>query len=280
MKRLFMLTVALVLMGLQVHAQELPASVKGASLYPDNATCKGWQMFESFASERQIRDAVLVANLATVRQRLEGLCKTSPDRESIRSGAAVGWLSMADYTFDILAMSLFDRMNRPVSAADRVVLRDLLHTTVLFQREFELMRIDAYQAVREVVQVKESVKTVEVPVQIPCPAAEAPPVPRDSCADALRQGADRWSSQLYKWTGWYRGSGADWSLADSSKGDLRSIANGNGDPRSYVVGWLAQWRSIRRQDNTSLLGSGPMPQIAADMRAQLSSCGMYVQEEQ
>jgi hypothetical protein len=256
-------------------AQEMPATVKGAPPYPDNAVCKGWQMFESFALEHRIEDAGLNQGLTSVRGQLRDLCHQSPGREDIGSGSGVGWLTMVDHIFDTLTMSLYDRMNRPVSAKERIVLRDLLRTTALFQRDFELMRIDAYQAV--LIETKEVVRTVEVPAK--CVPVEPPPPPRDPCADALRQGASRWYSQLYKWTDSYRGSGSDWALADSSKNDLLSIARGSGDPRSYVIGWLAQWRSVRRSGSESFLGSGPMPQIAADMRAQLASCGVYAGEE-
>lgn len=267
--------------GPPVGDPPLPERVKGAWPYPDNAVCNAWQKLESRDYESHIADANLSSNVTVLLGRLSQLCAMSLRDEDLRSGVGVGWISLGDGLFDVITMSIADRMQRPIGAKDRPILQAFLQDVAVFQRDFQLERLKVYQAVREV--PREVVRTIEVPARCPEPAPvvrvpEPPPPPRDPCADALRQGADRWANQLYKWTSWYRGSGADWALADDSKSDLRDIANGHGDPRSYVIGWLAQWRSIRRQDSTSFLGSGPMSQVAADMRAQLSSCGIYQEE--
>ena len=245
------------------------AYAEAIPLESGTSTCRARKNFEDRGFEQRLEDATLAENIRVIHQRLASLCERAPTDELIRSGDATGWLSMVDNVFDTLNMALFDRMARPVSAKERGVLRDILEAVVNFQREFELDRIRAYQAVRT--ETKEVVKTVSVPAQ--CPEAQEAPEP--ACWGTLRKSAGQWSSQLRDWMGWYKGMGDDYALAQESAPMLAGVSRGSDDPAPYLIGWLAQWHAIRR-DERSLLGSGPMPRIAQDMEAKLAYCGHVV----
>lgn len=199
--------------------------------------------------------AYVRAEAQDVEDRLTALCLQSPS-----DAPSAEWLTRADDASESLwALAAEISANK--------ALRGGLSTYALAYGSYlNPLRVQAYN--RVTVQTKEVVRTVEVPAQCPEPAP-----PRETpCNVALRQGADRWSTQLYSWTRDYDGSGGDYALAWSSKSELNSIAHGSGDPASYVLGWLARWHTVKQSQ--SFLGSGPMPGIAADMRAQLQLCGI------
>jgi hypothetical protein len=248
----------------RVHAEE-------ARLEP--VPCRAAEAFDiwlaSVSNEKAAKVSPdLIMDVARYQGQLTALCASQPTDEQLKDGSAAPWLRRADQLVFFMNGAVTSSLSRPMTARARQYVHGISFWILTLEGALMDSRAQAYAVVR--VDTKEVVRTVEVPARCP----EAAPPPRNPCADALRQGASRWSGQLYKWTSWYQGSGADWTLADSSKSELADIARGSGDPAPYIVGWLAQWRDIRRRHSTSFLGSGPMTQIAADMRTQLSYCGM------
>jgi len=211
---------------------------------------------------REVRDRVSI--LGDVAYRLcadEGKLADFDDRERL------GWLLQADSQCEYLSDVLRTALESPQTTASRKHLTKLAERATHMQavvREFRFLHGYSRVEVRE----KEVVRTVQVATRCPDPE----PVRESPCAAPLRQGARRWADQLYSWTSGYQGSGQDWQLARNSSSDLYRVADGKVDAVPYVVGWLSQWRVARRDQ--SFLGSGPMPQIAADMRAQLQFCGV------
>lgn len=211
--------------------------------------------------------AAVRARIGAIGGALEGLCAEEERLASADDRERLGWLLRADSQCEYLSDTLREALEAPQTTASRRHLAKLASHAAHLQsvvREFRFLHGYSRVEVRE----KEVVRTVQVAAQCPDPE----PVRESPCVTPLRQGARRWADQLYSWTSGYQGSGQDWQLARNSSSDLYRVADGKVDAVPYVVGWLSQWRVVRRDQ--SFLGSGPMPQIAADMRAQLQFCGV------